>query len=72
MLYEDEGDNYNYEKGYYATITFSWNDKARTLTIGTRQGGYEGMILDRTFNVVLPDGSSRQVEYNGNEMSVKL
>jgi alpha-D-xyloside xylohydrolase len=72
MLYEDEGDNYNYEKGYYATITFSWNDKARTLTIGTRQGGYEGMILDRTFNIVLPDGSSRQVEYNGNEISVKL
>ena len=72
MLYEDEGDNYNYEKGYYATITFSWNDKARTLTIGTRQGGYQGMILDRKFNVVLPDGSSRQVEYNGNEISVKL
>ena len=72
MLYEDEGDNYNYEKGYYATITFSWNDKARTLTIGTRQGGYVGMILDRTFNIVLPDGSSRQVEYNGNEISVKL
>jgi alpha-D-xyloside xylohydrolase len=72
MLYEDEGDNYNYEKGYYSTITFSWNDKACTLTIGTRQGGYEGMILDRKFNVVLPDGSSRQVEYNGNEISVKL
>jgi alpha-D-xyloside xylohydrolase len=25
-LYEDENDNYNYEKGAYTTITFSWND----------------------------------------------
>ena len=25
-LYEDENDNYNYEKGAYSTITFIWND----------------------------------------------
>ena len=25
-LYEDENDNYNYEKGVYSTITFTWND----------------------------------------------
>ena len=71
-LYEDEGDNYNYEKGYYATITFVWNDKARTLTIGTRQGGYKGMILDRQFTIVLPDGTTRTVTHNGNEQVVSL
>ena len=71
-LYEDEGDNYNYEQGYYATITFVWNDKARTLTIGTRQGGYKGMILDRQFTIVLPDGTTRTVSHNGNEQTVRL
>ena len=71
-LYEDEGDNYNYEKGYYATITFVWNDKARTLTIGTRQGGYKGMILDRQFTIVLPDGTTKTVSHNGNEQVVSL
>ena len=71
-LYEDEGDNYNYEKGYFATITFVWNDKARTLTIGTRQGGYQGMILDRKFTAVLPDGTTKQIDYIGNEVTVKL
>jgi alpha-D-xyloside xylohydrolase len=38
-LYEDENDNYNYEKGIFSTIvTFSWNDAKRQLTIGKRQG----------------------------------
>ena len=71
-LYEDEGDGYNYEKGYYATITFRWNDKARQLTIGTRQGGYKGMILDRKFTIVLPDGTSRTVSHDGNEHVISL
>ena len=71
-LYEDEGDGYNYEKGYYATITFCWNDKARQLTIGTRQGGYKGMILDRKFTIVLPDGTSRTVSHDGNEQKIQF
>ena len=71
-LYEDEGDNYNYEKGYYATITFQWNDRSRQLTIGTRQGGYKGMILDRKFTIVLPDGTSRTVSHDGNEQKIQL
>ena len=44
VLYEDEGDSYNYEKGVYSTITFSWNDKARKLTIGARKGDFPGML----------------------------
>ena len=71
-LYEDEGDNYNYEKGYYATIDFTWNDRNRTLTIGTRQGGYKGMIFDRKFTIVLPDGQTKQVDYSANEITVRL
>ena len=71
-LYEDEGDSYNYEHGAYATITFQWNDKARQLTIGDRQGRYEGMIQNRQFKLVLPDGTSRQVDYNGNKITIEL
>jgi alpha-D-xyloside xylohydrolase len=71
-LYEDEGDNYNYEQGYYSNIIFKWNDRSRTLSISARQGGYKGMILERTFNVMLPDGTSKVVHHNGNEVKVKL
>jgi alpha-D-xyloside xylohydrolase len=51
-LYEDEGDNYNYEKGKHATIPISWNDARRTLEIGKRAGEFPGMLSQRTFNVV--------------------
>jgi alpha-D-xyloside xylohydrolase len=52
-LYEDEGDNYNYEKGIYATIPLHWDDHAQTLTIGDRQGNFPGMLQTRTFHVVI-------------------
>ncbi len=51
-LYEDEGDNYNYEKGVYATIPFTWDEKGKTLTIGARQGQFPGIMTSRTFRVV--------------------
>jgi len=52
-LYEDENDNYNYEKGVYATIPLHWDDVRQTLTIGDRKGSYPGMLATRTFRVVL-------------------
>ena len=51
-LYEDENDNYSYEKGAYATIPLQWDDARQTLTIGERQGKFPGMIETRTFRVV--------------------
>jgi alpha-D-xyloside xylohydrolase len=51
-LYEDEGDNYDYEKGKYATIPIFWNDARNTLEIGKRQGSFPGMLKERTFQVV--------------------
>ena len=72
VLYEDEGDSYNYEKGVYSTITFSWNDKARKLTIGARKGEFPGMLKSRQFTVVLPDGRQQQVNYNGTECVISL
>lgn len=82
MLYEDENDNYNYEKGQYATINISYSDKTHQLTIGQRKGTFKGMLKNRRFNVVLVskdktqgyDGNTKGklVRYNGKTLTVKL
>jgi alpha-D-xyloside xylohydrolase len=74
-LYEDENDNYNYEKGVYATITFHWNDKSGTLSIGERKGSFPGMLTGRTFRVVKAgpgQGAVQAVRYLGKALSVKM
>jgi alpha-D-xyloside xylohydrolase len=82
-LYEDEGINYNYEKGMFAQIPMEWNDATRTLTIGRRQGKFPGMLESRAFQVVLvsqekPTGFSfeptplKTVRYKGEAVSLKL
>jgi alpha-D-xyloside xylohydrolase len=52
-LYEDENDGYAYEKGAHATIAMHWDDAAKTLTIGAREGSFPGMLKERTFRVVV-------------------
>ncbi len=71
-LYEDQGDGYDYENGAYSTITFTWNDKSKTLTIGKRFGNFPGMISSRKFTIKTPEGKLKTVNYNGNEIKVKL
>jgi alpha-D-xyloside xylohydrolase len=51
-LYEDENDNYAYEKGVRATIPLAWDETRQTLTIGNRSGQFPGMLATRTFHVV--------------------
>ena len=75
-LYEDEGDNYNCENGAFSLIKFSWDDKAGKLTIGAREGSFNGMQESRKFNVVIvKDGettSAQEVAYSGEEVSVTI
>ncbi|HBT85931.1 MAG TPA: xylosidase [Porphyromonadaceae bacterium] len=74
-LYEDENDNYNYEKGIYSTITFSWNDTKRTLTINNREGSFPGMLTDRKFNIVRIGKNQtnyKTVNYAGKKMVIKF
>lgn len=73
-LYEDENDNYNYEKGFYSTIRFIWDDKSRTLTIADRKGEFTGMLAQRSFRIIAADkpGTSVAAEYSGKEIKVKL
>ena len=72
ILYEDEFDNYNYEKGAYTEIPISWNNASRKLTIGARKGAYEGMLKNRKFAVTLQDGTQKNVDYNGKAISVRF
>lgn len=82
-LYEDENDNYDYEKGAYATIPFHWDDARQVLTIGPRTGAYPGMLQTRTFRVVFvrenhgvgvnpTDRPDKTVQYSGREITVSL
>lgn len=51
-LYEDEGDNYNYENGSRAITPIRWNEATKSLTIGARSGQFPGMLQHRTFRIV--------------------
>jgi alpha-D-xyloside xylohydrolase len=83
VLYEDEGDNYNYENGAFTEIKFHWDDARRTLTIADREGNYNGMLKSRSFRILLvddkapsgdvePDKFSKVVRYSGKEKMVRF
>lgn len=81
-LYEDEGVNYNYEKDEYSTIDFNYDDASQTLKIGNRSGSFDGMLQERSFNVVFvdknnpqpvnPDAKGINVTYTGTEQQIPL
>jgi alpha-D-xyloside xylohydrolase len=74
-LYEDENDNYNYEKGVYSTISFTWNDTKKSLTVNERKGSFPEMLTERKFKVVIVSDSQKfvkEVIYKGTKVSVKL
>ena len=81
-IYEDEGTNYNYEKGAFSKIRLEYNDKTNELTIADREGSLPGMQSDRKFNIVKVDAAhpvadaikakGKLVNYNGRKAVVKL
>lgn len=81
-LYEDENENYNYEKGQYSMIPFKYDEATRSLTIGKRQGEFSGMLKERTFRIVTvsptqmqafdPDASGKTITYNGGKQTIRL
>ena len=52
VLYEDEGDNYNYEHGLFAKTLILWDDARNVLTM-ERTGSYRGMRETRDYKIVL-------------------
>jgi alpha-D-xyloside xylohydrolase len=72
-LYEDEGDNYNYENGSYSLIKVEWCEADRTLTIGKRSGSYDGMPAVRQFAVEIAGNAGRCiVTYQGEPVAVHI
>ncbi len=82
-LYEDENTNYNYEEGAFSIIPFQYNEREKTLTIGSRKGEFPGMLKERTFEIVRitkdrpvgfnPDRKPDQtVHYKGDKLVVKI
>ena len=82
-LYEDEGLNYQYERGQYSTIPFSYNEAAQTLTIGQREGSFPGMLEQRTIRVIkvgrdkarglqFDQAADTTLDYNGKEQTIEL
>ena len=65
ILYDDEGDSYRYETGAFTETQLSWNDAARVLTIGPRQGSYPGMPESQTYRVIVGD-KEQTVTVEGN------
>jgi alpha-D-xyloside xylohydrolase len=83
VLYEDENDNYDYEKGIYSTISFDWNDKKKTLTISDRNGSFPGMLRERKFDIIIVgmnkgvgentiDQADKVITYTGKKAVVKF
>ena len=82
-LYEDENDNYDYEKGKYSTINFKWDDAKKTLTISARKGSFPGMPAEHKFNIICVENNKgignnpgemfdKVVTYNGKKVVVNL
>jgi len=82
-LYEDENDNYNYEKGVFSLISFKWNDGQKTLTIDDRKGEFPGMLKERVFNITMvgeksgmgveiPLSFSKTIKYMGEKVILPL
>lgn len=83
VLYEDENTNYNYEKGKFIRIPITYKEASRTLTIGQQQGAFEGMLKNRTFNIIYVHQNNprpflfdaqpdRVLKYSGKSVAVKL
>lgn len=70
-LYEDEGNNYNYESGAYSIVDFNWDDNKKRLTIGNREGAFDGMVNERQFVIKLGD-KEKSVVYNGKKTSINF
>jgi alpha-D-xyloside xylohydrolase len=82
-LYEDEGENHNYETGACSEISFAWDDAKQELSIGERQGNFAGMPEQRVFKLVVvkpgealgishADSYDKLINYNGKSLRVQF
>jgi alpha-D-xyloside xylohydrolase len=81
-LYEDDGVTNAYQRGKFTRIPISYDDRKGVLTIGARDGAYDGMQARRVFKVRVlrpgvaaaadMDGADKTVAYDGRAVTIKL
>jgi len=75
-LYEDENDNYNYEKGAFSLIKFKWDEANKKLTIAQRNGSFNGMLKNRNFKIIFISSENtpivKKINYKGNIVQLSL
>jgi alpha-D-xyloside xylohydrolase len=82
-LSEDEGDQYNYEDGAFSAIGIQWQDAAKKLTLGARNGQFAGMLDQRAFDIFLhverdhshmtaQDSPHQTIHYDGRQVEIYL
>ncbi|NII29732.1 DUF5110 domain-containing protein [Pseudoflavitalea sp. X16] len=82
-LYEDEGTNYNYEKGAFSIIPVKYSEATKSVTVGDRKGSFTGMLLKRTLriNFITPGqakqldfeaGYNKEVMYEGKKLTIRM
>jgi alpha-D-xyloside xylohydrolase len=72
-LYEDAGDNYDYESGGSATVRLAWNEARRELVIHAREGTFATLVKTREFRLVFISPSGRETQrviYSGAEIKI--
>ena len=72
LLYEDEGDNLNYQSGKYSLIKFEYKDAEKKLIIHKREGDFEGMQKERLFKITSGEKIIKTANYNGEDLEIKL
>jgi alpha-D-xyloside xylohydrolase len=81
-LYEDNNDGSGYLNGQHTRITIDYTEKDKTVSIGSIEGVYSGMIANRIFRIVMVTDSNgigsemaknfKEVNYKGKKVKVNL
>lgn len=74
-LYEDDGNNYDYESGLFSEIKMKWNNKKRAFTIFDKRGKFGERREGRKIKVILVSKngiSEREILYDGYKTVVRF
>lgn len=72
-LYEDAGDDYDYEHGCYSIVTLTWDDARGELHISARAGSFAALVEAREYQLVFISPHERETTsmlYTGQKILV--
>ncbi|MBR5375700.1 MAG: DUF5110 domain-containing protein, partial [Lachnospiraceae bacterium] len=72
LFYDDAGDDYAYEDGEFERIRLSWSDRDRILTLGEREGSFEGMRAARKLKIYVDGEYVQEAGYIDSRMEIRL